>query len=338
MSDHKNTLDIGAGDATDCRRAIWYRLKEFPKEPQATTFNRARWRAHSALKEVLREDMRENGWEFPEGPTTAPLPRVSNLINIGDGLNLISKDKYDVVSHPDHTGGQRVPLLMLILNHDRFSLSQHLGPRLAHPASAMRLAAHHRRYQDWYGNAPLVVTYDVNEHVWDHEQIPPDLILQQADIHLSPLRAHLADNVQEPPERDFGADSRQCQDCTFFSQCQEQTTASEVPPWTANNPPDELLAALENYQEAEAGLQTTEAFSKQRKQAKAVIETHMRAISDKTVELTTDLGKARITRVPGSHNSIDSKLARELLGERWKDVAITNEYVYARITLRKEKG
>ena len=340
MTQHHPPINISAGDTDDCRRAIWYRLKGFTRDASRTPFNTTRFRAQNALKEVLRGEMRESGWEIFEGLRADLLPQVSSQISIGNGLNLFSTDQYDIASHPEHTGGQPIPVLMMILNHDRYSLTQHLGPQLAHPAQTLRLAAHHRRYQDYYGDAaPRVVTYDVNEHVWGHEQIFTNLVLIQAAIHLSPLRKHLVNNVQEPPERDFETDSRQCQRCAFFNECQSgqgRPSAEEIMPWQVNNPPDALLAALEAFQDAEAALQTTKALSAQRVQAKDIIETYMDAIPDKSVELTTPLGKARVTRVPGSSNVIDTKLARELLGERWAEVATNKQYTYARITLAKE--
>ena len=344
MFHNDNTLSVKAGDANQCRRAIWYQLKGFPRDFRKISFNATRQRVNEAIKVILREELASAGWVSHAPPYTAGNPMVSTLVSVDPGLDLylISTEEYDVVSHTDHTGGKHVPLLMLILNHDRYALSQHLGPRLAHPAQTIRLAAHHRRYGVYYGDAaPWVATYDANEHVWENEPVSTDLILKQAAIQLTPLREHLTSNVQKPPDRDFEPDSHQCRECAFFSQCQGApgpSTANEITPWTTDNPPDELLAALEDYQEAEAALQTTNTFNEQRKQAQAIIAVYMRAISKKTVELNTDLGSARITLVPGRSNSVNSKLCRELLGELWDQVATITEYDYARITLRKGKG
>ena len=338
--DPKTGLHLTANNGQRCRRAIWYADRNTPGIYAANPHERHQRQGRHALTEVLKARLKNDGWTLAVSGRAQSRP-VMNIAHLPKRIHLVSPDLYQLGSHPERTKDIRVPLLLMALNQERYQSVQHLGARVATPETALQLAAYYEAHRDRYhGEPPWVATYNSNDHAHDIEPLPVqgiDLLLNEAAMWLQPLLRHLDRNRTDPPDRDFEAGSGPCERCPFRTTCRDETPEeSPVPPWQETNPPDELVEALQSYQLAEMDLRAMADVQQAQNEAKAIIKSYMSKTNAKSVNLTTIHGKARITSVTSHTDTVNKKLARELLGTEWDRIATSKEYTYPRITLAKE--
>ena len=300
-------LVVRASAAGGCRRALWYAATRQPPTDQTPDEALTVMEAGTALEPVVLQAMRRAGWEIAESDPSAPQP-----VSVEIDRNLL------VVGHPDAVGssplfGDEMVVEVKTRGPSAYSRWKHLGVERSHPESVAQLALY---TYGLFGQARdgVIATMDTGSRQWDYETVPADRIartFEAVKTRLGELSAHDGRHRTKPdvlPDRDFHADSWQCQRCPYLSVCLPGDAVS-----TGDEEMEEQVAraeaeeAVRAYTEAQA---ETRGPDRAKREALSTLKTWMR---QQDLSKTALAGR-KVSLVQSKRYSVDYRRLNETLG------------------------
>ena len=345
--DADGNIEVRASSALGCRRALWYSATGYQPTNPPSDDSLTAMEAGNALEPVVVRAMERAGWKVdaadPHDPQQVAVRVGPNVLVAGhpDGtvrLPLPEDEAPPQVflfeGEPD-TPAYGDPMVVEIKTRgpDAFKRWQTLGAERSHPAAVAQAAFY--TLGEFGEMRPVVIaTMDTGNRTWDYERIPADRLekaLQDACAWLGELGAHHVQNGPDPdalPERDFYANSWQCNSCPFLAVCLPGAAeVGEEPEIEEQEVTDEEARdAVAVYTEAQDALKEPE---KAKRGALDTLKAWMRRQGD----TKATVGGRTVTLVSSTRYSVNHRRLNEALDpETRADVVTESESEYVRVS------
>ena len=236
--DADGNIEVRASSALGCRRALWYSATGYQPTNPPSDDSLTAMEAGNALEPVVVRAMERAGWKVeaadPHDPQQVAVRVGPNLLVTGHPDGTVRLPLPEEEAPPQvflfegepETPAYGDPMVVEIKTRgpDAFKRWQTLGAERSHPAAVAQAAFY--TLGEFGEMRPVVIaTMDTGNRTWDWELIPADRLersLQDACAWLGELGAHHVQNGPDPdalPERDFTANSWQCNSCPFLAVC-----------------------------------------------------------------------------------------------------------------------
>ncbi|MCY4654556.1 MAG: hypothetical protein OXC95_15490, partial [Dehalococcoidia bacterium] len=286
-TDTEDNIVVQASAALSCRRALWYDLTGHQHSNPPDEKALMRMSMSGALAGLVTDRMAADGWRLTTMPPDGmPVARTE----IAPGILASGRASGMVLGKPDGDSIAQEPLLLSVKVRGAggYRSWQMLGSENSHLETVAQAAL---QSMALFGEVRdiVIATLNTAETVWDTETVPAERARRLADLaaeHLAKLTVHRDANGLDPdalPERDFGAESRQCQSCPFLKVCdpprETEEDEDEDPEFISNS---EAEAAVETYIN---GRNTENEGKAQKKKAAALLHAWMKQNGDKKVRI-----------------------------------------------------
>ena len=324
MTNQPRVHHIPARQAGDCRKQLYPRQTDVPpSDDRDTEQTRNRMAALLAIKPVVNNALRQEGWE------TRPMPPVPDIA-ISDTLKIsIFGDL--VIRHPDITDGRWIAAVTASAKERTVrdwltATSSQIRPwqlhRLALITEALR-AAPEPPYEIDPDQPQMIAMLDYDNGGLEYEPNETDYLERIAaglKERLLPLDQAL--QTGQTPEPDYSADSAQCRRCPYLQLCHGIRPAPDSATDDQSVSEAQFQQAVQTFAAAEPRLLELKDVTKERDSARNVIKQYMTQNGFQRLTLNADDSRwdARIRTSQRTSLSV-SQARQKLTAEQLADIA-----------------
>ena len=321
------SMEVRMSGIDQCMRRLAYEAKEVEPSDEVPTRNRALMEMGKYLEPLVKQLMREDGWDVAD----------EDAVELPHGRIILTGHPDGVASHPVKTAGAPAVIEVKTRSESMAEYAWEVGVERTHPESVRQAALYSMAL---FGEVRdvVVVTMARDSGEYKAERIPADRAKEAFDGAMKRVteigRMVLRGEIPEP-ERPQG-DSH-CQSCPFRTLCGN----AEAPenPGEGGLTDEELEAQLKAWIDANSSApKTSSPATKAKKAASETIKAHLVLTGELAAEMVID-GKGwnmKVSENPGV--SIDMDAFNELVAPEVREqVVLETVRRTLRITPAKKK-
>ena len=321
------SMEVRMSGIDQCMRRLAYEAKEIEPSDEVPTRNRALMEMGKYLEPLVKQLMREDGWEVADEDT----------VELPHGRIILTGHPDGVASHPVKTSGAPAVIEVKTRSESMAEYAWEVGVERTHPESVRQAALYSMAL---FGEVRdvVVVTMARDSGEYKAERIPADRAKEAFDGAMKRVteigRMVLRGEIPEP-ERPQG-DSH-CQSCPFRTLCGNAEGPEN--PGEGGLTDEELEAQLKAWIDANSSApKTSSPATKTKKAASETIKAHLVSTGELAAEMVID-GKGwnmKVSENPGV--SIDMDAFNELVAPEVREqVVLETVRRTLRITPAKKK-
>ena len=321
------SMEVRMSGIDQCMRRLAYEAKEVEPSDDIPTRNRVMMEMGKYLEPLVKQLMREDGWEISD----------EDAVELPHGRIILTGHPDGVASHPIKTSGMPAVAEVKTRAESSAQYAWEVGVERTHPDSVRQAALYSMAL---FGEIRdiLVVTLARDSGEYKAERIPAERAKEAFDAAMQRVnqigRMVLRGEIPEPelPQGHY-----KCQSCPYRSLCGN----AELPEnsGVGGLTDEELEAQLRAWIEANASApKSSSPASKAKKAASDTIKAHMVSTGDLAGEMLIDGKKwnMKVSEKPGT--SIDMDALNELVAPEIREQVVVPTVSHTlRITSAKKK-
>ena len=307
------SMEVRMSGVDECMRRLAYEAKETEPSDEIPTRNRALMEMGKYLEPLVKQLMREDGWEI-EG-------EQDDVVELPHGRIILTGHPDGVASHPVKTSGAPAVIEIKTRSVSMAEYAWEVGVERTHP-DAVNQAALYSMARFGEIRDIVVVTMARDSGDYRAERIPAERAKQAYDRTMKRVseigRMVLKGDIPEPelPQGDS-----HCQSCPYRSLCGNAEKPEN--PGEGGLTDEELESQLRSWIDANASAtRSSSPASKQKKAASETIKAHLVSTGELAGEMVID-GKTwnmKVSEKPGV--SIDMDTFNELVAPEVREQVV----------------
>ena len=309
------TVELRISGVWECMRRLSYEAKEIEPTDEIPVRNRRMMEMGKYLEPMVKEFMREDGWEFVSEDTIVEIPH---------GRIILTGHPDGVVSHPLLTSGKAAIVEIKTRESGLAQFAWDFGVERSHPETVAQAAMYSMGLFDEAGDV-FVATMSRDDGEMRVERIPAERV-QIAYKNTMKRVAEIGKMAvrDEVPEPEFEQGNAKCMSCPFRTKCGN----AEVPaqPGEGGLTDEEIELELKKWAEAnKSAVKSSSPASKSKKAASDTLKAHMIAAGDYERDMV--LGgvtyRMKLSESPGKE--IDLEALNELVAPEIREQIVVEK-------------
>ena len=309
------TVELRISGVWECMRRLSYESKEVEPTDEIPMRNRRMMGMGNYLEPMVKEFMREDGWEFVSENTVVEIPH---------GRIILTGHPDGVVSHPLLTSGMAAIVEIKTRESGLAQFAWDFGVERSHPETVAQAALYSVGLFGEVGDV-FVTTMARDDGEMRVERIPAE----RAQIAYENAMKRVAEIGKmavrdEVPEPEFEQGDAKCMSCPFRTKCGN----AEVPaqPGEGGLTDEEIELELKKWAEAnKSAVKSSSPASKSKKAASDTLKAHMIAAGDyeRDMVLNGVTYRMKLSESPGKE--IDLEALNELVAPEIREQIVVEK-------------
>ena len=305
------SVELRISGISQCLRRLYYESKQTQPSDEIPARNRAMMRMGVALEPVVKEMMRQDGWEFDEEDTVVEMPH---------GRIILTGHPDGVMSHPILTDGREAIVEIKTRNSGSAKYAWDFGVERSHPDAVRQAALYSKALFGEVGDV-FITTLSRDDGEYRVERIPAERARQAYDAAMERIaeigRMVFRDRLPEP---EYEQGNARCQSCPYRTLCGN----AEVPARGEGGLTDEEVRGLvREWARANASApKSSSPAAKAKSAAASALKAHMVASGGYEDELVVDGVAYRLKLSESAGNTIDFEALNELVAPEIREQVV----------------
>ena len=306
------SVELRISGVSQCLKRLYYEAKRTEPSDEIPARNRAMMRMGAALEPMVKEMMREDGWEFGSEHVAVEMPH---------GRIILTGHPDGVMSHPMLTDGQEAVVEIKTRSAGAAKFAWDFGVERSHPEAVRQAALYSKAL---FGEVGEVFIATLSRDDGEHrvERIPADRAQQAYEAAMGRIGEIggmvLRDRL---PEAEYPQGDARCQSCPYRTLCGNTEVAPQVGEGGLTD--EEVRTLVREWAQANAAApKSSSPAAKAKRDAASALKAHMLASGDYEDEVLVDGAAYRLKLSESVGRTIDFEALNELVAPEVREQVV----------------